>query len=152
MVTATSRPAVGSVRSGEAAGRGDRATTDLCSAESVPIVMSVPQKSLSIEPTMPTMLRWAYFCWSSVEICAVSDGGSGQVYTAHGRSVTRRHESFTFTTDRLHLQSTDRRNAFRNGTPVEYSIPYSCPVEFDTGKGRRTCGEIGDINAYYNPG
>ena len=27
-------------------------------AESVPMVMSVPQKSLSIEPTMPTMLRW----------------------------------------------------------------------------------------------
>ena len=40
----------------------------LCSAESVPIVMSVPQKSLSIEPTMPTMLRWAYFCWSSALI------------------------------------------------------------------------------------
>ena len=30
----------------------------LCSAESVPMVMSVPQKSLSMEPTMPTM-------WSS---------------------------------------------------------------------------------------
>lgn len=29
-----------------------------CRAESVPIVMSVPQKSLSMEPTMPTMLRW----------------------------------------------------------------------------------------------
>ena len=28
-----------------------------CRAESVPIVMSVPQKSLSIDPTMPTMLR-----------------------------------------------------------------------------------------------
>ena len=26
-------------------------------AESAPIVMSVPQKSLSMEPTMPTMLR-----------------------------------------------------------------------------------------------
>lgn len=29
-----------------------------CRAESVPMVMSVPQKSLSMEPTMPTMLRW----------------------------------------------------------------------------------------------
>lgn len=29
-----------------------------CRAESVPMVMSVPQKSLSIEPTMPTMFRW----------------------------------------------------------------------------------------------
>lgn len=28
-----------------------------CSAESVPMVMSVPQKSLSMEPTMPTMFR-----------------------------------------------------------------------------------------------
>lgn len=28
-----------------------------CRAESVPMVMSVPQKSLSMEPTMPTMLR-----------------------------------------------------------------------------------------------
>ncbi len=27
------------------------------------MVMSVPQKSLSMEPTMPTMLRWA--CWSA---------------------------------------------------------------------------------------
>lgn len=29
-----------------------------CRAESVPMVMSVPQKSLSMEPTMPTILRW----------------------------------------------------------------------------------------------
>ena len=29
----------------------------LCKAESVPMVMSVPQKSLSMEPTMPTTLR-----------------------------------------------------------------------------------------------
>ena len=28
------------------------------SAESVPIVMSVPQKSLSMDPTMPTMFSW----------------------------------------------------------------------------------------------
>lgn len=27
-------------------------------AESVPMVMSVPQKSLSMEPTIPTMFRW----------------------------------------------------------------------------------------------
>lgn len=32
-----------------------------CRAESVPMVMSVPQKSLSMEPTMPTMLRWEEF-------------------------------------------------------------------------------------------
>ena len=30
------------------------------SAESVPTVMSVPQKSLSIEPTIPTMFRLAH--------------------------------------------------------------------------------------------
>lgn len=29
-----------------------------CSAESVPIVMSVPQKSLSIDPTMPAICKW----------------------------------------------------------------------------------------------
>lgn len=29
-----------------------------CSAESAPMVMSVPQKSLSMEPTRPTMFRW----------------------------------------------------------------------------------------------
>lgn len=29
-----------------------------CRAESVPMVISVPQKSLSMEPTMPTMFRW----------------------------------------------------------------------------------------------
>ena len=28
-----------------------------CRAESVPMVISVPQKSLSIDPTMPTILR-----------------------------------------------------------------------------------------------
>lgn len=32
-----------------------------CRAESVPMVMSVPQKSLSMEPTMPTMFRWLDF-------------------------------------------------------------------------------------------
>ena len=38
-----------------------------CKAESVPIVMSVPQKSLSIEPTMPAICRCANFvCWSFV--------------------------------------------------------------------------------------
>lgn len=36
-----------------------------CSAESVPMVMSVPQKSLSMEPTMPTMLRKRERCSSS---------------------------------------------------------------------------------------
>lgn len=32
----------------------------LCRAESVPMVISVPQKSLSIEPTIPTILRWPH--------------------------------------------------------------------------------------------
>ena len=36
------------------------ASTMRNSAESVPTVMSVPQKSLSIEPTMPTMFRLAH--------------------------------------------------------------------------------------------
>jgi len=35
-----------------------------CSAVSVPIVMSVPQKSLSIEPTMPAMFRYIVCCIS----------------------------------------------------------------------------------------
>jgi len=29
-----------------------------CRAVSAPMVMSVPQKSLSIEPTIPTMFKW----------------------------------------------------------------------------------------------
>ncbi len=37
-------------------------------AESVPIVMSVPQKSLSIDPTMPTMWRAEYFWAASSSI------------------------------------------------------------------------------------
>ena len=32
----------------------------LCNAVSVPIVISVPQKSLSIDPTIPTMFRWLF--------------------------------------------------------------------------------------------
>lgn len=36
-----------------------------CSAESAPMVMSVPQKSLSMEPTKPTMFRWPC-CLASV--------------------------------------------------------------------------------------
>lgn len=36
-----------------------------CRAESVPIVMSVPQKSLSIEPTIPTMFRCEDFLASA---------------------------------------------------------------------------------------
>lgn len=37
-------------------------------AESVPIVMSVPQKSLSIDPTMPTMCKAEYLCTASSSI------------------------------------------------------------------------------------
>lgn len=40
----------------------------LCRAESVPIVMSVPQKSLSMEPTIPTMWRAEYFWMASASI------------------------------------------------------------------------------------
>lgn len=39
-----------------------------CNAESVPIVMSVPQKSLSIEPTKPTMCKWLNFVRCSAVI------------------------------------------------------------------------------------
>ncbi len=41
------------------------ASTILCRALSVPIVMSVPQKSLSMEPTIPTTFRWANLAFSS---------------------------------------------------------------------------------------
>ena len=40
----------------------------LCKAESVPIVMSVPQKSLSMEPTIPTMWRAEFFWTASSSI------------------------------------------------------------------------------------
>lgn len=41
-------------------------------AESVPMVISVPQKSLSMEPTMPTMLRWAWAAAASPLTCLLS--------------------------------------------------------------------------------
>lgn len=44
----------------------------LCRAESVPIVMSVPQKSLSIDPTIPTMCRAEYFWTASSSINPVA--------------------------------------------------------------------------------
>lgn len=47
----------------------------LCKAESVPIVMSVPQKSLSMEPTIPTMWRAVYFCTASASITPERIGG-----------------------------------------------------------------------------
>ena len=48
----------------------------LCSAVSVPIVMSVPQKSLSIDPTIPTMLRWACvtFCLTVISPTTRTNG------------------------------------------------------------------------------
>lgn len=45
-----------------------------CRAESVPMVMSVPQKSLSMEPTMPTMFRWEDFFASCSVIIPVEEG------------------------------------------------------------------------------
>ena len=47
-------------------------TSDLCRAESVPMVISVPQKSLSIEPTIPTIFRWLHEVASSWLIWFVS--------------------------------------------------------------------------------
>ena len=44
-----------------------------CRAESVPMVMSVPQKSLSMEPTIPTMFRCLYFSLSSWLILPEAD-------------------------------------------------------------------------------
>ncbi|KAE9528230.1 hypothetical protein AGLY_012652, partial [Aphis glycines] len=47
-----------------------------CNAESVPIVMSVPQKSLSIEPTIPTIFKCPYFSRSALLICEVCNNSS----------------------------------------------------------------------------
>uniref|UniRef100_A0A6B0UW14 Putative secreted protein n=1 Tax=Ixodes ricinus TaxID=34613 RepID=A0A6B0UW14_IXORI len=47
-----------------------------CNAESVPMVMSVPQKSLSIDPTMPTMFRWAHWLLSSGVMVPLSTNSS----------------------------------------------------------------------------
>lgn len=44
----------------------------LCRAESVPMVMSVPQKSLSMDPTIPTMFRWDERLASSAVILPMS--------------------------------------------------------------------------------
>lgn len=44
-----------------------------CKAESVPMVMSVPQKSLSMEPTIPTTLRCACFSTASLSILPADD-------------------------------------------------------------------------------
>lgn len=46
----------------------------LCKAESVPIVMSVPQKSLSMEPTIPTMFKWDERLASSAVILPAGKG------------------------------------------------------------------------------
>lgn len=47
-----------------------------CSAESAPMVMSVPQKSLSMEPTKPTMFRWPCFL-ASVSVILPEATGDG---------------------------------------------------------------------------
>lgn len=61
-----------------------------CSAESVPMVMSVPQKSLSMEPTMPTMFRWLERCASSAVMPPGERGG--QEGGCHTQMVTWRVE------------------------------------------------------------
>ena len=45
-----------------------------CKAESVPMVMSVPQKSLSMDPTIPTMFKWAFLlsCSSVIKFSSLS--------------------------------------------------------------------------------
>lgn len=52
-----------------------------CRAESVPMVMSVPQKSLSMEPTSPAMLRCEYVCAVLSEILP-GRGGSPEAPSA----------------------------------------------------------------------
>lgn len=42
-----------------------RKYTYLCKALSVPIVISVPQKSLSMDPTKPAIRKERYFCFCS---------------------------------------------------------------------------------------
>lgn len=50
-----------------------------CRAESVPMVMSVPQKSLSIEPTIPAMCNTPYFCRCSALIFPVDNSSSNRL-------------------------------------------------------------------------
>ena len=64
----------------EAVGRmASTASTMRCSAESVPMVMSVPQKSLSIEPTIPTTFRVAH---AARYKRMTDDGITGVVYSS----------------------------------------------------------------------
>lgn len=55
-------------------------------AESVPMVMSVPQKSLSMEPTMPTMFRWELALLSS---SVISPAGNHYSLTHLCQAITR---------------------------------------------------------------
>ena len=69
----------------EAVGRmASTASTMRCSAESVPMVMSVPQKSLSIEPTIPTTFRWAHAARCQRQMMA----SPGRVLHDHGITFT----------------------------------------------------------------
>lgn len=54
-----------------------------CSAESVPMVMSVPQKSLSMEPTSPTMFSRQFFFATSSLICPVGVTATTQIISGH---------------------------------------------------------------------
>lgn len=57
-----------------------------CKAESVPMVMSVPQKSLSIEPTMPAMWRSPNFLrWSALMRCVSSSSSSKLLHSCRNR-------------------------------------------------------------------
>lgn len=62
-----------------------------CRAESVPIVMSVPQKSLSMEPTMPTMFRWEDFFASCSVILPADEEISNIRGSTHHNSKSEIH-------------------------------------------------------------
>lgn len=60
----------------------------LCRALSVPIVMSVPQKSLSMDPTIPAICRWAYlFFWSAVILPSERSSSRSEAHSCLNRSA-----------------------------------------------------------------
>ena len=106
-----------------------------CSAESAPMVWSVPSMSLSIDPTSPTILSAGYRSAVSRSMApsatssSISDG-----HSARSRSAPDRLPSPPITTSRSMPCSTRlrtaRRRPSRSRNSVERAVPITVPPRF----------------------
>lgn len=108
----------------------------LCKAESVPIVMSVPQKSLSMEPTIPTMWRAEYFWTASASI---KPGRSGSWDWTCSSSVSRFQQWFRQVTLTACCQNTtgwekaELRKKKKNSAVLNYKLANTMYFEIKPG-------------------